>query len=288
MEGIIVKGIAGFYYVQTAEKLYQCKARGLFRKQGITPFVGDHVRITLTEKNEAIVSEIFPRKNEFIRPPVANVDLFIIVVSVTRPEPNLSIIDKFLVMAEQHRTDIAVCFNKIDLAEEKDLAKLLEIYEGLYPIVLTSSTTGQGIPELKKMLAGKTSALAGPSGVGKSTLLNLITQESSAETGEIGDKSKRGKHTTRHVELFEIEGNGFLFDTPGFTSFEVLEADEDQLAFLYPEMLPYIGKCRYDNCRHLAEPSCAVREAVKEGKINQSRYDSYQNQIHEIQKMRKY
>ncbi|MDD2484554.1 MAG: ribosome small subunit-dependent GTPase A [Eubacteriales bacterium] len=288
MEGIIVKGIAGFYYVQTEELLYQCKARGIFRKKGVTPFVGDHVRITLTENNEAMIDEIFPRKNEFIRPPVANVDLFIIVVSVTRPEPNLSIIDKFLVMAEQEHTDIAVCFNKVDLAKENELTRLTDIYEGLYPLVLTSSKTGRGIPELKKMLAGKTSALAGPSGVGKSTLLNLITQEESAETGEIGDKSKRGKHTTRHVELFKIDGNGFLFDTPGFTSFEVLDAKEDQLAFLYPEMQPYIGKCRYDNCRHLSEPACAVREALDQGKIHPSRYASYKDQMLEIQKMRKY
>ena len=288
MEGIIVKGIAGFYYVQTEGKLFQCKARGLFRKNGITPIVGDYVRIVPTENNEATVHDILPRKNEFVRPAVANVDLLVIVVSVRMPEPNLSIIDKFLVMAEQHRTDIAVCFNKVDLASPGELEALQEIYQGLYPVVSTSSTTGQGLPELKEILHGRVAALAGPSGVGKSTLLNLLTGRETAETGEIGEKSKRGKHTTRHVELFDLGEGGFLFDTPGFTSFEVLETSEDQLAFLYPEMLPYIGKCRYDNCRHLTEPECAVRKAVEEGMIHKSRYASYQDQIKEIQETRKY
>jgi len=287
MEGIIIKGIAGFYYVKANDKVYECKARGLFRKEGITPYVGDHVRLTLGEK-DATVSEILHRKNAFIRPPVANVDQFVVVASVTKPEPNFSIIDRFLVMAEFYETEVVLCFNKVDLAKEERLQNLLEIYQPIYPVVLASGKTGQGIDELTGYLGGKTSALAGPSGVGKSSILNRITQNDSAQTGEIGDKSQRGKHTTRHVELFEIGNGGYLFDTPGFTSFEILEAEEDQLADCYPEMLPYRGQCRYDNCRHLSEPSCAVREALQKGKIHSSRYNSYLEQMKEIQSAKKY
>lgn len=288
MEGLIIKSVAGFYYVKTSDKIYQCKARGIFRKDGIVPLVGDKVIIKELNESEAVIDKIYPRKNEFIRPAIVNVDCIVMVIAVKKPEPNLTIIDKFLVMAEYNHSDIVVCFNKADLAEAKDLERLLEIYGDIYTTVCVSGVTGQGVPQLKKLIKGRTCALAGPSGVGKSTLLNRMEGRALAEVGEISDKSQRGKHTTRHVELFELENGGMLFDTPGFTSFNVLKAEEGELAYLYPEMIPYIGNCRYDNCRHLSEPDCDIRKAVAEGKIHKSRYESYIKQMKEIQEMRKY
>ena len=288
MRGTIVKGIAGFYYVKCGGKVYSCKARGIFRKENTVPRVGDEVSIEIIDAEEAVINEIHERRNEFIRPPVANVDCFVIVIAVKKPEPNLSVIDKFIVMAELYHTDIIVCLNKIDLAETEEVKVIADIYENLYPLTKVSGKTGEGIPELACLLRGKKCALTGPSGTGKSTLLNRLHRGASAETGEISSKSQRGKHTTRHVELFETEGGGMLFDTPGFTSFEVLEAEEGELAFLYPEMVPFIGSCRYDNCRHISEPDCRVRQAVTEGKIHKSRYESYKEQMKEIQEKRKY
>ncbi|MDD2216691.1 MAG: ribosome small subunit-dependent GTPase A, partial [Eubacteriales bacterium] len=184
--------------------------------------------------------------------------------------------------------EILICINKIDLTDEEGLQIYREIYDPIYPMIFVSGKTEQGIPLLKKYLRGRVSALAGPSGVGKSTLLNKMESRDLATVGEIGQKSQRGKHTTRHVELFDMEGGGMLFDTPGFTSFDVMDAKEGELAFLYPEMVPYIGECRYDNCRHLSEPDCRIRAAVEDGKIHKSRYGSYMDQIYEIQTMRRY
>ncbi|MDI9492895.1 MAG: ribosome small subunit-dependent GTPase A [Bacillota bacterium] len=287
-EGTIVKGIGGFYYVRSVDKTYQCKARGIFRKDGMIPYVGDRVEIEPLVDEEAVITRILPRKNQFIRPPVANVDCFIITAALRKPELNLYIIDTFLVMAEYHQTEIGICLNKIDLAESGEIEAFKEIYEGLYPVMCVSGKTGEGLDELRKFLAGKKSAFAGPSGVGKSTLLNRLVDATLAETGEISEKLQRGKHTTRHVELFRLSDDSLIFDTPGFTSFEVLDADEQELAFLYPEMVPFAGQCRYYNCRHLSEPDCKVRDAVEEGRIHPFRYDSYCRQIKEIQEMRKY
>lgn len=288
MKGIIVKGIAGFYYVKTEKKVYQCKARGIFKKEGITPYVGDEVRITLLDEDEGVVEEIFPRKNEFIRPPIANVDCFVIVVAATRPEPNPDIIDRFLVMAEENHTDIVICLNKVDLAENQDQLMVNEIYSGIYPVVCLCGKTGEGIDQLVALMGKKKCALAGPSGTGKSTILNRLQTRILVETGAVSEKTKRGKHTTRHVELFETDSGALVFDTPGFTSFDILEADEDELHFLYPELLPYIGNCKYDDCRHIQEPGCAVRTGVSEGKIHQGRYRSYVNQLKEIREKNRY
>lgn len=288
MEGVIVKGIGGFYYVKTEKKVYECKARGIFRKDGITPCVGDHVTIKPFSDEEAVILAIHPRKNHFIRPPIANVDCFVIVMAAKKPAPNMAILDKFLVMAEFNHTDIVVCINKADLADEANLGLFTEIYGPVYPMAITSGATGMGIDRLKELLKGKVAAVAGPSGVGKSTLLNRMEGQKLAVTGEVSMKSQRGKHTTRHVELFETEGGGMLFDTPGFTSFDILEAKEEELAYLYPEMAPYMGKCYYDNCRHLAEPGCAVHDALERGEIHSSRYASYKTQVNEIREMRKY
>lgn len=289
MEGIVVKGIAGFYYVKAEDVVYQCKARGIFKKDGIKVAVGDLVEIQLNEGSDALITEIKERRNSFIRPPIVNVDCFAVVFAATNPEPNFTIIDKFLVMAEKSNTDIIICVNKIDLVEKDIINKLKGIYQEIYPMVFLSGKTGEGIDELKEMLKGKKCALAGPSGVGKSTILNDLEPMVSVETGEISEKTKRGKHTTRHVEIFDTAFGAMIFDTPGFTSFEVLDADEEELAHLYPEMQKYLGQCRYDNCRHIKEPDCSVREAVEEGEISKSRYHSYVEQIKEIrEKSRKW
>lgn len=290
MEGTIVKGIAGFYYVKNNAQVYQCKARGLFKKQGVTPAVGDQVYFEpgSGEDDNGLILEIRERKNHFIRPPVANVDCFAIVMAAAEPAPSLAVADKFLVMAERSRTDIVFCINKTDLASGQTVEKMKAIYSPIYPLVCLSGATGQGIAELKHLIEGKHAALAGPSGVGKSTLLNCLIPEADAETGCISRKSKRGKHTTRHCELFDLGCNTMLFDTPGFSSFDVLEAGEEELQYLYPEMEPFIGGCKYHDCRHLKEPGCAVRNAVEMGFVAPERYASYRGQLQEIRDSNKY
>lgn len=290
MKGTIVKGIAGFYYVKHENEVYQCKARGVFKNDGIKPMVGDFATFEEGEgaEDDGWITEIHERKNEFIRPPIANVDCFVIVMAAAQPKPNLAVMDKFLVMAEKSNTDIVLCVNKTDLAKKKTIEQLKDIYGRVYPMVFISAGTGEGLEELRSLLKGKHVALAGPSGVGKSTILNCLIPGADAETGTISHKSKRGRHTTRHSELFDLGDGTMLFDTPGFTSFDILEADEDELQHLYPEIAPYAGKCRYDNCRHIKEPECAVREAVESGEISQERYDSYKTQLEEIQKKDRY
>ena len=290
MKGTIVKGIAGFYYVKHEENVYQCKARGIFKNDGIKPMVGDFVTFEegQGEEDDGWITEIGERKNFFIRPPISNVDCFVIVMAAAQPKPNLAVMDKFLVMAEKSNTDIVLCVNKTDLAKAKTLDMLKDIYGKVYPMVFVSCSKNEGIDELKAMLKGKHVALAGPSGVGKSTILNHLIPGADAETGSISHKSKRGRHTTRHSELFDLGDGTMLFDTPGFTSFDILEADEEELQHLYPEIAPFAGKCRYDNCRHIKEPECAVRAAVEAGEISQQRYDSYKTQLEEIREKDRY
>lgn len=288
MIGTIRKGIAGFYYTEACGEIYECKARGIFRKEGMVPHVGDRVELEMLGDGRGMINEILPRKNVFIRPPVANVDCFVVVCAATKPKPNLLIIDQFLVMAEENHTDAVVCINKADLADEEDVLLLADCYRNIYPTCCVSAKNGSGIEELKKYLVGRTCALAGPSGVGKSSLLNHFKGSETMQTGEISGKTSRGKHTTRHAELFEMEYGGYIFDTPGFTSFDILDTEEEELAFLFPEMAGYLGKCRYDDCKHLKEPSCAVIAAVKSGKIKKSRYDSYAAMMKSIQEKRRF
>ncbi len=290
MKGLIRKGIGGFYYVQTEAGLIEAKGRGIFKKDGITLAVGDFVDIDLIDEAEkkGVINAILPRKNQFIRPPIVNVDVFLIVFAATRPKPNFALVDKFLVMAEMHNVEAVICINKCDGASETEIAEMKAVYEPVYPVLCISGKTGQGLAELEKRITDKTAALAGPSGVGKSTILNAMIPHANMETGEISEKTKRGRHTTRHVELFTVDGGGMVFDTPGFTSFEILEAGEDDLRLYYPEIERYEGQCRYDNCRHMTEPDCAVREAVRKGEIHRSRYASYQANLEEIRSRKKY
>ncbi|MBQ2063796.1 MAG: ribosome small subunit-dependent GTPase A [Firmicutes bacterium] len=283
-EGLIIKGVGGFYYVDTGDRVYQCRARGLFKKQGLTPMVGDRVTIDVTEDEEVegYVTGIAPRINSFIRPPIANVDVLFVVAAMRHPVPNLRLIDRFLVMAQMAETEAVLCFNKADLAGQDEQDALKRIYGNSYPLFFVSAKTGEGLESFKEYAAGKQVALAGPSGVGKSTILNHLSSGAAAQTGEVSRKTRRGRHTTRHVEIFPLDFGGRVFDTPGFTSFDILEAEEADLAGYYPEMRPFLGQCRFDNCRHIKEPDCRVRQAVEEGLISPERYTSYVTQIEEM------
>jgi ribosome biogenesis GTPase len=290
MRGLILKGIGGFYYVrpEAGGCVYQCRARGVFKKDGVVPTVGDFVEFETLDEDEGVVNEILPRKNIFIRPPIANIDCFIVMIAAARPKPDLAALDKFLVSAEQARTEIIICINKVDLANSDDLRKISSIYQDVYTLVRLSCAEGTGIDGLTPLLRGRVSALAGPSGVGKSTLLNkLLRNGTELETGEVSDRTKRGRHTTRHVEIFDMDFGGMVFDTPGFSSFEIPDAEASELAQFYPEMRGCAGSCKFDDCRHLREPGCAVREALAEGRIAASRYASYERQYEELERNRR-
>ena len=290
MEGLIVKGIGGFYYVDTGSEIIEAKGRGIFKKDGITLAVGDRVELEIIDEagRKGVINSIYPRKNQFIRPPIVNVDTFVVVFAASKPKPNLVLVDKFLVMAEMHGVEAVICINKSDLVSRDELDEYRNVYDGIYPVIAVSARTGEGMDELKKAISGKTAAFAGPSGVGKSTITDALVPHANMETGSISEKTKRGRHTTRHAEIFKAEGGGRIFDTPGFTSFEIMEADEDSLMHYYPDIEHFSGDCYYDNCRHLKEPQCAVREALKEGKIHRLRYESYSANMEEIKNRRKY
>ena len=296
MQGLILKGIGGFYYVKTEKGIVEAKGRGIFKKNDNKLMVGDNVELSLlSEKPETegielkgVINDILPRKNSFIRPPIVNVDTFVITFACTNPEPNFVLIDKFLIMAEMNNVDVIILMNKCDLVSEDVVKEYKSIYENIYPVVEASGINGKGMDELKRLISGKRASFAGPSGVGKSTIINSLIPEAEMETGVISDKTKRGKHTTRHVEIFEAMGGGLVFDTPGFTSFEIMEANEDNLQDFYPEIERHKGKCYYDNCKHLKEPDCKVKEAVKNGEISRKRYESYKFILNEIKMNKRY
>ena len=290
MRGRILKALAGFYYVETCCGIYTCRARGIFKNEGIKPYVGDDVGIEVTHEGdmEAVLTKIHERENCFVRPPIANVEQFAIIVAAAKPQPNTDVIDKFLVNAERAGTDVIMVINKTDIDKKGNTEKLKAIYNSIYPVFCISGKTGEGTDELKDALASKRTAFAGASGVGKSTILNLLHPVASAKTGSVSEKTSRGRHTTRHVELFRIENGGEIFDTPGFTSFETTDATEDELQRYFPEIDEFAGQCKFDDCRHIAEPDCAVLAAMEEGKISESRYRSYLNQIGEIRSRNSY
>ena len=292
MQGKIIKGIAGFYYVHVAGSgIYECKAKGIFRKENKKPLVGDNVEIdVLDEKDmEGSLVRILPRKNELIRPAVANIDQALVVFAVTKPRPHFNLLDRFLVMMESRHIPAVLCFNKTDIAKDPELAELKEIYSGCgYPLLFTSAKKEQNIQELKGLLRGKTTAVAGPSGVGKSSLINLLQSDVKMETGSISSKIGRGKHTTRHSELIVLEEDSYIMDTPGFSSLYVNELEKEELKHCFPEFAPLEGQCRFNGCDHIHEPGCAVKEAVEAGKIHRMRYEDYTVLYRELQERKRY
>jgi len=287
-KGLIIKGIAGFYYVKVGTTTYQCKARGIFKKDGIKPMVGDIARIEVLENGDAIINAIEERKNEFIRPFVSNVDCFVVVIASAKPDPNFTIVDRFLAVAEKNKAEAIICVNKIDLAKEEKLQMIEDIYGEIYPIILISALRGDGLESMKSFMTNKKYAFAGPSGAGKSTLLNALQPTAEAGTGEISTKTSRGKHTTRHAEIFETDFGAMIYDTPGFTSFDVIADDVEELEYLFPEIEKLYGQCKYRGCAHIKEADCAVQKAVKSGAIHPSRYNSYKEMYDEIIKSNAY
>ena len=292
MQGKIVKGIAGFYYVHVVESgVYECKAKGIFRKDGVKPLVGDDVEIEITHEKdmEGNIIRILPRKNELIRPAVANIDQALVVFAVTKPRPHFNLLDRFLVMMESRHIPAVLCFNKTDIARDKEIAGLKDIYSACgYPTVFTSAKEEDNIGELKKVLRGKTTAIAGPSGVGKSSLINLLQSEVKMETGNISAKIGRGKHTTRHSELIVLGEDSYIMDTPGFSSLYVSDLEKEELKYCFPEFAPFEGQCRFSGCGHTHEPGCAVKNAVEEGKIHPMRYENYVVIYGELQERKRY
>lgn len=282
-EGIIIKGIGGFYYVESSDgSIYECKARGAFRKNKMSPYAGDRVLISVPDDGYAAIEKIFPRKNQLVRPPIANIDFLVIVASTCDPMPSTLVIDKMLALAAYKGIEPILVITKSDIGDEKILN---EIYSkvGIRTIVF-SILDQSGAEEIKKILSNKISAFTGNSGVGKSTLLNCILPGLSLETGDISKKLGRGRHTTRHIELFKI-GDGYIADTPGFSTvdierYEIIKKDEIQNCFV--EFQPYINTCKFTSCSHMCEKGCSIIEAVKNGEIQRSRYDSYVAMYNEV------
>lgn len=292
MQGKIIKGIAGFYYVNVVESgVYECKAKGVFRKEKIKPLVGDNVRIEILDEENKTgnIVEIFPRKNELIRPAVANIDQALVVFAVTKPTPHFNLLDRFLVMMERKEIPVVLCFNKKDIATSPEIAELEAIYEKCgYPIVFTSALEQENIEEIRRLLLKKTTAIAGPSGVGKSSLINLLQNQVQMETGTISRKIERGKHTTRHSELIAVDVDSYIMDTPGFSSLYVNDFEKEELKYYFWEFASYEGQCRFQGCDHVHEPGCAVKEALEEGKIHPIRYKNYLEMYTELKEKKRY
>lgn len=287
LEGVILKGVGGNYYVDTEEGIKECRARGLFRNQKIKPLVGDNVIIRLTNENvnSGYIEEIKNRKNEMKRPPVSNVDQIIIVFAITNPEPSFLLLDKLLIASELNNLNPVICFNKVDLANDETIKKYNKIYENTgYKIVFTSKSDKKLLHDFEEMLKDKITLFSGPSGVGKSSLMNAIDANFQLQTGEISDKLKRGKHTTRHAEIYKLGFGGFVVDTPGFSSFDIDEIGKERLTEYYPEIKKYSYECRFRDCVHDKEPDCMVKQAVEDGLISRIRYTNYLKILEELKR----
>ena len=289
-KGLLLKCLGGFYYVEADDgKIYECRARGIFRKRGMSPYAGDRVTISTQEDGTGSIEAIEPRKNSLIRPPVANMDQLFIVVAVREPAPSTLIIDKTIAAAESKGIEPVLVISKTDL---ENAGWLCEIYEKAgIPCVPVSSVTGEGVERIRAMLQGKLSAFTGNSGVGKSTLLNRVDPRLSLETGEISQKLGRGRHTTRQVELLPLPGGGYVADTPGFSSIDLERYElirKEDLPHCFREFAPYLGECRFTSCSHTCEKGCAVLEAVEEGKIAPSRHESYVTMYQEVKDIKEW
>lgn len=291
MQGKIIKGIAGFYYVYTASGLFECKAKGIFRKEQKKPLVGDLVEMVPVdvEKMTGNITEILPRKNTLIRPASANVDQALVIFAIVKPNPNYNLLDRFLINMEEQSLPCLICFNKQDIATEEEKQELIEAYgKSGYEVLFVSGKLQEGIDTIRERLQGKTTVVAGPSGVGKSTIINALYPQANMETGEISRKIERGKHTTRHAELFALSEDTFIFDTPGFTSLSLGEMEKEELQDFYPEFAPYEKYCKFAGCSHISEPVCGVKDALEKGDISRVRYENYKVLYEEIKNRRKY
>lgn len=292
MQGKIVKGISGFYYVHlVGTGIYECKAKGAFRNQKIKPLVGDNVEIAVIdeENKKGNVEAILPRKNELIRPAVSNIDMALVIFAAAKPDPNFNLLDRFLCMMEYQKVPVTICFNKCDLITEEQKKELEDIYKPAgYDVIFTSAKKGINLDGLKDLLKGKTTTVAGPSGVGKSSLINQLQDTVYMETGSISEKIERGKHTTRHSEIIPLGEEAYIMDTPGFSSMDVPGFEKEDLWTCYPEFLEYEPYCKFQGCSHINEPSCGVKDALAEGKISQIRYDNYVLLYNEMKQIKKY
>lgn len=291
MQGKIVKGIAGFYYVNAGNKTYECKAKGVFRKDNRKPLVGDDVLLKVLDEEKSLgnVEELLPRRSELIRPAVANVDQGMVIFAVTSPAPNLNLLDRFLIMMERQKLPCLICFNKTDLDRDGLLEGYVKAYEKSgHEVLAVSAKEGLGMNSLRERLQGKTTTVAGPSGVGKSSLINLLLGERTMETGSLSAKIDRGKHTTRHSELLRIDEDTYIFDTPGFSSLELFDLEKEDLAAYYAEFEPFEKYCRFGGCSHVNEPVCGIRDAVKDGEIPRVRYENYCQLYEELKAKKKY
>lgn len=282
MQGVIIKGIGGLYFVKVKDKVIECKARGKFRYAGLSPVIGDKVEIMLeTDVRKGVIEKIFARDTELIRPVVSNVTQAFVVFAFKRPDLNMDLLNKFLVLCEYNKLRIVLCLNKLDLVEKIDDDLIKELKSAGCDIVFLKAKEGEGLCELKTRIKNNITVFCGPSGVGKSTILNNILGREAMKTGDISEKSQKGKHTTRHSELIEYE-EGFLLDTPGFSSLSLDFIEKEQLQYCFPEFEEYRCECRFSNCMHYKEPNCRVKEAVEVNEIYSDRYKFYIKTLEEI------
>ncbi len=273
--GRILRSLSGFYDVQTEKGLVTCRARGILRKEGNSPLTGDMVEITV-EKGKGMVESIHPRRNSFVRPAVANVDALVVFAANVNPITEPFLIDRVAAIAGDQEVQVILCVNKCDLDPAIDLVRIYN--KAGFTVISTSAETGEGVEELRQLLKGKLTAFTGNSGVGKSSVLNRLCPELQLPVGEVSEKLGRGRHTTRHVELYCLGENTYVADTPGFSSFDTDQMDiilKENLQYAFPDFGPYVGKCRFDDCSHRKEPDCAVRAALEAAEIEKTRYDSY-------------
>lgn len=292
MTGKIIKGISGFYYVYVEEAgLYECKAKGAFRKQKIKPLVGDNVEIAVIDEANKLgnVEKILPRKNELIRPAVSNIDMALVIFASAKPDPNFNLLDRFLCMMEYQKVPVTICFNKIDLVDKEKLKEYSRIYEPAgYNVIFTCTKTKEGLGSIRSLLEGKTTTVAGPSGVGKSSIINCLQSDITMETGTISEKIERGKHTTRHSEIIPVSHDTYIMDTPGFSSMDVPGFEKEDLWTCYPEFVRHEPYCRFIGCSHINEPDCGVKAAVEDGEISPVRYENYKLLYEELKNRHKY
>lgn len=292
LRGKIIKGIAGFYYVHAAEAgIYECRAKGLFRKEKIKPLVGDDAEFAVLDEGERIgnIGGILPRKNVLVRPAVANIDQALVIFAVADPAPNLNLLDRFLLSMAAPKIPSIVCFNKRELVGSEEIARLSDIYRDCgCEVLFVSAASGEGMEAVRRVTKGKTTAVAGPSGVGKSSIINILQPNACMETGSVSKKTDRGRHTTRHSELIAIDADSYIMDTPGFSSLFPADMEKEDLKDYFAEFARYAGKCRFQGCNHIGEPDCAVKEALGEGRISRSRYDSYVLLYEELMERKRY